>query len=181
MFPYKCFNYDMRMKKSEISKDTKYKPAIRDMLTIPYVGYSTINSSGNKVAYLMGELNLKDNNWGAQCYIYDIEKKINKKITKDSNSSNIRWLDNDSLAMIKYNPSDGNRQIFIYDNLVGDGFQVTNHSSSITNFEIFQDGFIFLSSEPPKQNNIGNFKHVEEEIGSSKLYYINKEMAKKNR
>ncbi len=171
----------MCMKKSEISKETKYKPTIRDMLTIPYVGYSTINPSGNKVAYLMGELNLKDNNWGVQCYIYDVDKKVNKKITKDSNSSNIRWLDNDSLAMIKYNPSDGNRQIFIYDNLLGDGFQVTNHSSPITNFEIFQDGFIFLSSGSPKQNNIGNFKHVEEEIGSSKLFFINKETAKKNR
>jgi dipeptidyl aminopeptidase/acylaminoacyl peptidase len=171
----------MRMIKTETPKETKYKPTIRDMLTIPYVGYSTINSSGSKVAYLMGELNLKENNWGAQCYIYDLEKKTNKKIVNDSNSSNIRWLDNDSLAMIKYNPSDGNRQIFIYDNLLGDGLQVTNHHSSIISFEIFQDGFIFLSSESPEQNKIGNFKHVEEEKGSSRLYYINKEIAKKNR
>ena len=165
----------------ESTKEAKYKPTIKDILTIPYVGYSTINSSGNKVAYLMGELNLKDNNWGAHCYIYDVERKENYKITKDSNSSNIRWLNNDSLAMIRYNPSDGNRQIFIYDNLLGEGFQVTNHSSSIISFEIFQDGFIFLSTESQEKKNIGNFKHVEEEIGSSKLHYINIETVRKNK
>lgn len=162
-------------------QETRYKPTIKDMLTIPYVGYSTINSSGNKVAYLMGELNLKNNNWGAHCYIYDVEKKSSYKITEDSNASNIRWIDDDSLAMIKYNPSDGNKQIFIYDNLLGDGFQLTNHSSSIINFEIFQEGFVFLSSKPEQQKNVGNFTHVEEELGSSKLFYISTEKATRNK
>ena len=172
--------YSYRFIMNNKSQQSKYKPTVKDMFTLPYTGYSTINPSGTRVAYLRGIIDLKENSFGAYCHIYDCDKKLDFQLTKDAYASNIRWIDDDTLVIIKYSPKEGNRQIFLYDNLVGDGLQLTNHSSSINNFEIFQEGFIFLTFEPAMNKKIGNFAHVEEEEGSSKLYYLNTKLAKKN-
>ena len=163
------------------SNKPNYKPSIKDMLTYPYLGYSTINSASTKVAFLEASLNLKENKWMPQCLIYDIITKKTRKLSKEFCSSNLRWINDATLATIRFNTADYNRQIFIYEDLFGEPIQITQHSSSIDNFEVFQNGFVFLSSKPKEKRQIGNFTHVEEELGSSGLFYVNIELAKKNK
>jgi dipeptidyl aminopeptidase/acylaminoacyl peptidase len=158
----------------------KHKPTIKEMLTYPYLGYSTINSSGDKVAFLEAPLNLKENRWEPHCVIYDLKTEKARKLTKEYCSSNLRWIKDETLATIRFDSSDNDRQIYVYEELFGEPTRITHHSSSINSFEIFQSGFIFMSSKPKENEHIGSFTHVEEEFGSSELYYVNMELAKKN-
>ncbi len=174
----------MRIFKKIMNKDkeiAKHKPTIKDMLTYPYLGYSTINPAGNKIAFLEAPLNLKKNKWNPQCLIYDVSTQKTRKLTNEYCSSNLRWVNNDTLATIRFNTSDNNRQIYVYEDLFGEPTRITEHCASINNFEIFENGFAYLSSQPKESKHIGNFSHVEEESGSSALYYVNMELAKRNK
>jgi dipeptidyl aminopeptidase/acylaminoacyl peptidase len=70
-------------------------------------------------------------------------------------------------------------QIFIFESLIGEGFQVTDHTGGIKEFCPFTDGFVYIANDTKKdekkkrESRLGNFIQVEEEKSASSLYYVN--------
>lgn len=157
------------------NKNQKYKPKIRDLLTLPEIWGICINPAGSKVAYYHPLMNLRENYVERHCYIYDHEKKRTYRFTKSGTLYNIKWIDNNSLAFAK---RDENKdfQIYFYENLIGEGQQITSHLGGINSFDTFNKGFVFIANNPKKKNEFrenkyGKFIHVEEEESKLTIYY----------
>ena len=124
-----------------------YLPTIKDILLLPLIGDVQANNIGTKIAYRKGNVNLKDNKIDSYFCIYDCEKEKTFYLTQTGTSLNFHWLNNDTLAMRKSTDSTG-AQIFLFEGLMGEGFQVTDHQGGIEDFCPFADGFIFIARNP---------------------------------
>lgn len=159
----------------------KKRPTVKDIVALPFYGPKPyVSPDCSKVIYLKGVPNLRTNSFVVEGYIYEIETKTTYRLF--TNSRNIRWLDNDSICCLKSVQPSGNAQIQVYQGLVGEPIQVTEHPISIQNFEPFAEGFVFTSSRANSKpgKRIGNFKHVENEEPNNGLFYVNSERALKN-
>ncbi|MGY5870715.1 MAG: prolyl oligopeptidase family serine peptidase [Candidatus Thorarchaeota archaeon] len=159
----------------------KKRLTVKEQVTLPSYGpFPYVSPDCSKVLYLKGIPNLKTNGFDVLGYIYNVESKTTHQAFKGSR--NIKWLDNSSICCLKSVQSSGNTQIHIYRDLVGEPIQITEHPSSIQSFEVFGDGFVFtsssISSKPEKR--IGNFNHVESEVPTNSLFYVDSERASKN-
>ncbi|MFX0061675.1 MAG: alpha/beta hydrolase family protein [Candidatus Hermodarchaeota archaeon] len=166
------------------TKKEKYQPTIKDMLFLPLVGGARTSPDGTKVAYLMGYLNLKKNNFEVYCYIYNVQSNQIYQLTQTGRASTIQWVNDNTLALRKL--TDNGFQIFLFEELIGEGFQVTNHPGGVESFRHFANGFVFLANKPEKINKnrqakFGSLIHVEEEESSSALYYIDIERVREAR
>lgn len=166
------------MKKMETVKKEKYLPKVKNILTLPYTGYSCINPKSSYIFYTTAQFNLLENSIKSNCFVYDIEKDQSFKLVQSGSPSNLRWLDDNTIALIREDSLSKKRQIFIYEDKFGEGSRITDHSNSVQRFEVFGNGFIFLSTKEDKDKKFGTYKHVEEEIGNSALYYVDIEISK---
>ncbi|MCW3976456.1 MAG: prolyl oligopeptidase family serine peptidase [Candidatus Bathyarchaeota archaeon] len=154
----------------------KHKPTIRDMFQLPMVGGGRISPRGDKVLYRIGYWNFKDNQFEVYSYLYDAHADRTFGFTKTGTVSEIRWLNNQSLALLK--AADHNDfQIYVFEELMGEGRQITDHPGGIRTFEPFGNGFIYIAERKPEQqiareNRYGTFVDVEEEESLSALYYV---------
>ena len=158
-------------------KDKK-RPTVREIVGLPLFGPKPyVSPDCTRVIFLKGLPNLKKNSLDVEGYIYNIEsKKTNLLFT---NCRNIKWFDSDSICCLKSIRDSETMQIHIFQDLIGEPIQVTSHPQSIQNFEVFGDGFVFVSSSEKHQfpERIGNFKHVESEVPTSGLFYVHRKRA----
>ena len=158
-------------------KDKK-RPTVREIAALPLFGPKPyVSPDCSKVIFLKGLPNLKKNSLDVEGYIYNIEsKKTNLLFT---NCQNIKWFDSQSICCLKSVQNSETMQIHIFQDLIGEPIQVTSHPQSIQNFEVFGDGFVFVSSSEKHQfpERIGNFKHVESEVPTSGLFYVHRKRA----
>ncbi|NHJ49041.1 MAG: S9 family peptidase [Asgard group archaeon] len=158
----------------------KHKPKLMEYFLTSEPSGSLPNPDGSKVAY--GELyvNLKENRYERHCYIYDVKLNTHFRLTQIPVASNIRWLDNNSLVILARD-NNSQYQIFLYENLIGDGQQITFHPGGVRIFELFNNGFVFIANNPSKSKNdkkLANYTHIEEEESTTALYYIDLQKAK---
>ncbi|MFW9995834.1 MAG: prolyl oligopeptidase family serine peptidase [Candidatus Odinarchaeota archaeon] len=159
----------------------KYKPTIKDLLLLPIIGDSRASPDGTKIAYRKAFVHLGDNRIELYCYIYDLQTEQTYQLTKTGTASMIRWSGKNTLALRK--DTENNFQIFIFEDLIGEGFQVTDHPGGIDAFDPFASGFVFLATKADqkmeaRRSKFGNFVHVEEEESLSALYYIDLDRVK---
>lgn len=159
----------------------KERLTVKDQVTLPFFGtYPYVSPDCSKVIYLKCVPKLKTNDFDIIGFIYNIESKTTHQLFKGSR--NIKWLESNSICCLKPVQPSENTQIHVYRDLIGEPIQITDHPSSIQNFEVFGDGFVFtsssISSKPGKR--IGNFNHVESEVPSNRLFYVNSERAMQN-
>ncbi|MFW9926404.1 MAG: alpha/beta hydrolase family protein [Candidatus Thorarchaeota archaeon] len=159
----------------------KKRLTVKEQVTLPTYGFwPYVSPDSSKVMYLKAVPNLKTNGLDVLGYIYDIEAKSTHRLFKGRR--NIKWLDSNSICCLKTVQPSGNEQIHVYRDLIGEPIQITDHPSSIQNFEVFGDGFVFTSSsirfKAPVR--IGNFNHVESEVPSTGLFYVSSERATQN-
>ena len=154
-----------------------YKPTIKDILLLPLFGDVQANPNGTKVAYHQGYVNLKDNKLNIYCNIHDLEKESSYCLTQTGTPGKFHWVNNETLALMKRTESNP-FQIFVFEKLIGEGFQVTDHVGGINDFSPFADGFVYIANNPEKaerkkrESRLGKFIHVEEEKSISSLYYF---------
>ncbi|MHA2203733.1 MAG: hypothetical protein ACW991_08595, partial [Candidatus Hodarchaeales archaeon] len=158
-----------------VDTNSKTRPSIKDQLLLPKVGDARINSDGTRVAYLQAFSNLRDNSFEVYCYIYDINTESTYQLTKTGVASTIRWVDEKTLALRK--KTENGFQLFVYEGLIGEGVQITDHPGGIEIFEPFANGFMFLAERSSadlesRKQKYGDFINVEEEVSLSSLYYI---------
>jgi dipeptidyl aminopeptidase/acylaminoacyl peptidase len=157
------------------NKTYKYKPKMKDLLTLPEIWGICINHNGNKIAYYHPFMNLRDNYIERHCYIYDNVMKKTYKFTKSGTQYNLKWVDNNSLTLARRDENN-DYQIFFYENLIGEGQQITFHAGGINSYEIFNRGIIFVANNPKKKNEFrekkyGQLIHFEEEESRLSIYY----------
>ncbi|MBV9786946.1 MAG: S9 family peptidase, partial [Chloroflexi bacterium] len=82
-------------------------------------------------------------------------------------------------AVLKQGPDeDDTAQIWLYEGLLGEGWQISEHKPGVEWFMPLADGVIFLARHPERQENqqrkdrFGTFVHFEQENSTSALYYV---------
>ncbi|UCG01994.1 MAG: S9 family peptidase [Candidatus Heimdallarchaeota archaeon] len=159
------------------SSQDLYQPTIKDILLLPLFGDIQTNPNGTKVAYCTGYMNLNENKINSYCCIQDLEKESTYYLTRTGSLGNFHWVNNETLAVMKRTDS-APFQIFLFESLVGEGFQVTDHAGGINDFQPFANGFVFIANNPEKDEKkkrearFGNFIQVENEKSISSLYYV---------
>jgi dipeptidyl aminopeptidase/acylaminoacyl peptidase len=161
-----------------------YQPTIKDILLLPLFGDIQTNPNGTKVAYRTGYMNLNENKSNIYCCIHDLAKESSYHLTRTGSPGNFHWIDNESLAVMKRTDS-APFQIYVFEGLIGEGFQVTDHAGGINDFHPFANGFVFIANSPEKDEKkkrearLGNFIRVENEKSISSLYYVDTNKMKK--
>ncbi len=156
-------------------------PSFKDILSISRPVEIKISPDGDKVAYVLESPNWKENRYESYCYIYFVDNDQSFKLTNTScECSNLRWVSNDSLALLKKNLTikKSQKQIYLYEHLIGDGLRITDSEHDIQHFEFFSNGFIYTTEDKTKASttvtdNFGDIVHVEEEQSKDALFYTN--------
>ena len=158
----------------------KHRPTIRDMFQIPMVGGGRISPDGDRVIYRLGYIdNFKDNQFEVYAYLHDSQTSDTHQFTRSRRVTEVRWVDNQTLALLKPVENAG-LQIHVFEGLVGEGQQITDHTGGIQTFEPFGNGFIYIAErktekQAARESKYGNFVNVEEEESPSALYYVDRE------
>ncbi|HUU78611.1 MAG TPA: prolyl oligopeptidase family serine peptidase [candidate division Zixibacteria bacterium] len=157
------------------------QPTIEDMISLGIQTQMKISPNGEKVAYINRIPNWNKNNYESRCFIYD--SKLNKtfQLTRFGSISQIEWIDNNSLAILKVDPElkESSNQIFVFENLIGEPWQLTDHTGGVQSFKLFGKGVLFLAKNPERSENkermekFGTYIHFEQEKSASALYYTN--------
>jgi dipeptidyl aminopeptidase/acylaminoacyl peptidase len=167
-------------------RENKISPTIEDMISLTYPVGTRISSNGEKVAYSIRKANWNKNLYEFECFIYDIKSKKTFQITRDSVITDYQWINDNSLAILKKSAKDeqAKQQIWLYENLIGDGWQVTDHKRGVQSFKPFAQGIIYQGNnvergeKEKRKTKFGTFVHFEEEESASALYYLNFEKMK---
>lgn len=160
----------------------KITPTIKDLICHPYPITGEISPDGKKVAFILVKTNWSKNRYERICYIYDIETSKTFQLTQGKSITSLRWYNNSSLAMLKsldgVSKAEKKEQIWVYEELYGDGSTITDQATGIQAFEPYERGFVYLANNLEKKKrkkrkkNFGNIIHVEEEESTSALYYV---------
>jgi len=161
-----------------------YQPSITDMISLEVPNafvQSKASPDGRKIAYAVRTTNWKKNHYEALCYVYDTQQDRSFQLTRSDNVTQLHWIDSNSLAVLKGDPSDKKKksQVWIFENLIGEGTQITDHKTGVQSFKPFAGGILFLADNPekkerkPRTEEFGSFTHFEQEESASALYYVN--------
>ena len=163
--------------------EKKYHPSIRDLINLPFISEATTAPNGCKVAYILRIPNWAEDCYESRCFVYDLVKKRHYQITHTGTVSNLQWLEHQSLALLKssFKTKEDNQdkpQIWVFEELIGEGIQVTSHPSGVQKFQPFAKGLIYLAQDTKRAEKkertqkFGTFIHVEQEESTLALYYI---------
>jgi dipeptidyl aminopeptidase/acylaminoacyl peptidase len=161
-----------------------YKPTITDMISLKAPDLSVqprVSPDGGRIAYAVRATNWNKNRYESFCHVYDVKLEREFQVTRSGNVKQLRWIDCDTLALLKEDPSgeEAKPQVWFFENLVGEGLQVTDHESGVQSFEPFAGGILFLAEDPERKKRkarseeFGSFTHFEQEESASALYYVN--------
>jgi len=162
---------------------SKYKPTITDFISLGFIINSKISPAGDKVAFVKTSPNWNKNQYERLCFVHDVKKDITYQLTRSGITSQIEWINNESLAILKaeFNDNDRGNQIYVFDNMIGEPWKVTNHKKGIQNFKVFGQGLLYLAKDPEKQerkkrkNKFGTYVYFEQEKSESALYFVDLE------
>ena len=160
----------MRSKNAESGK--KRRPTIKDIVTQTSYYNPVPSPDGKKVAFTEILPDLANNTIIGRCYIYDTESQQTFRAYEDG--IDFHWLDEKTLSMVRHAPSGSPRwsDIYLVENLVGEGIRIVSHPSRITKYAPFAEGFVYLANKDIEQSRIGNLVHVESEQSKSAVFYV---------
>ena len=163
----------------------KRLPSIDETISLRFPVVSRSSPDCVKVAYTVRTTNWAENRYEHQCYVYDVHKEESHQLTRSGNVTDVQWVDNDSLAVLMENTSKEEKlQVWLFENLIGEGLQVTDHENGVQSFRVFSDGVLYVSDDPEKlqrkerSDHYGNFTHFEKEESASALYYTDIQLMK---
>jgi dipeptidyl aminopeptidase/acylaminoacyl peptidase len=161
----------------------KYQPDLRDLFSVEYPGSVKISPDGQKVAVLVERVNWNEDRYETQCLVYDATNGRLNPLNRSGSIRQVEWLDDETLAVLKSgfdkdDTPESKAQIWLYEELVGEGWMVTDHKSGVESFKPFAGGFLYLAADPERaekkarKERFGEFNHFEQEDSPSALYYI---------
>lgn len=159
------------------------KPALRDMLALEIPFEVKLSPGGGKAAILVHSTNWKDDFYENVCYVQDLARSAARsaprRLNRFGNVIQMEWLDEDTLALLKTSEvEDQEPQVWLYEGLIGDGWQVTDHKEGVGSFRPFAGGLLYLAADPKRvekkerAGRFGYYQHFEQEDSASALYYL---------
>ena len=154
-------------------------PELRDLILLENVIEVRLNPRGNRAALRIEHPRWDENRYCRDVVVADVESGRQHLLTRFAGCEQISWLADDTLAVLKSDGSpDDKPQVYVYEGLVGDGWQVTVADQGVESFEPFADGIVFValtSGDPATQkreDRFGSYVHVEAEPGKKTLHYV---------
>ncbi|MGA8048140.1 MAG: hypothetical protein WCA30_17935, partial [Dermatophilaceae bacterium] len=154
-------------------------PQLRDLILLDSVVEVRLSPRGDRAAIRIEHARWDENRYCRDVAVVDVESGVRRRMTRFAACDQIRWLSDDVLAVLKSDGSpDAKAQVYVYEGLVGDGWQVTEAEHGVDSFEPFADGIVYLSrkSDDPaleaREDRYGSYVHVEEEPGRTAVYYL---------
>jgi dipeptidyl aminopeptidase/acylaminoacyl peptidase len=154
-------------------------PDVRDLILLESVLEVRLNTRGDRAALRIEHPRWDENRYCRDVLVADVESGRHRRLTRFAVCDGIRWLDDDTLAVLKSDGSpDDKPQVYVYEGLVGDGWQVTQAGQGVEAFEPFADGIVFVSvrsgnpATEKREDRFGSFVHVEAELGRRALHYV---------
>lgn len=171
----------LSVEKNTTTSNGKNKPSITDMVSLEIPTNFKISPEGDKVAYSLKYTDWSKNRYESRIHIFYIKEDKTTQLTRSGLISDMQWINNDSLAVLKQNFDDGNskNQIYIYENLIGEPWIATDHKDGVNSFRKFANGILFKANDPEKsekkkrKEEFGSIVHFEQEKSANALYYIN--------
>jgi hypothetical protein len=155
-------------------------PSLRDMLGLDLPLGLKLSPGGSRLAFRVRSTDWKRNRYEYHLFVHDVAAEKTSCLTRNGSSYDFEWLNEGTLAAI-LNP-DG--QVYVFENLIGEGWQVTDHKGGVDLFWPFAGGILYLADDPkreedkPRKDRFGTFKHFEQERSTSGLYYLSLEALK---
>ncbi|MBN1919818.1 MAG: S9 family peptidase [Anaerolineae bacterium] len=163
----------------EAPQTPKFQPALRDMVMLDIPFSAKAAPEGDRVALLTRSTNWNDNQYERLCYIHDLTDGVTTPLTRTGYVFQMEWLDKDTLILLWTGPDyDDRPQVWLYERLFGQAWQVTHHRTGVDWFAPFTGGMLFLASHPerekrkPRTSRFGKYTHFEHDDSASALYYI---------
>lgn len=161
--------------------EEKHPPTIENMISLTIPFNVRISPNGEKVAYSIRKANWNKNLHEFECFIYYIESKKTSQLTRDCIITDFQWINDKTLAILKKSTKDkdAKEQVWFYEDLIGDGWQVTDHKLGVQSFKPFAQGIVYQANDlergekKKRKTKFGTFVHFEEEESASALYYVN--------
>ncbi len=154
-----------------------YHPSLRDMLMLSRPSDVRISPDGARLAFTVQVTNWQDDCYESACVIHDLDSGLTTPLTRTGSVSQMAWVDDRTLAVLRRTDG-GESQVWLYERLVGEGWQVTRHKGGVQWFEPFAGGILFLADDPERneqkerKDRFGQFTHFEQEPSASALYYV---------
>ena len=148
------------------------------MISLRIPSTPRVTSSGSKVAYTVRTTDWAENRYENRCFVFDALSGDTFQLTRTGDLTDLHWIGDSSLAILKGNPGkDEKPQIWLFENLMGEGLQITDHEEGVQSFRPFADGVLFVADDPERKlrkergDRYGNFTVFEGEESASALYY----------
>jgi len=164
-----------------------YKPTIPEMISLRVPVRSEVSPDGRKVAYTVRHADWNKNLYESVCHVHDTGARSGRKaqgqglsyqLTRSGDATEFHWIGDESLAVLKTDGSEsGKPQVWLFENLVGEGIQVTDHKAGVQSFQPFTGGILYLADSPvrserkSRKERFGSVVHFEQEDSASALYY----------
>ena len=155
-----------------------YQPTLRDMVMLEAPFDVKVSPDGTWVAINARSANWKEDRYDNVCYVCDTSKGTMRRVNQTGSVNQVEWAGAETLSLLKQSAGDEKAQIWLYEGLIGEGWQVTDHKTGVQWFKPFAGGFLFKAKHPerdekkPRADRFGKFTHFEQEESASALYYV---------
>jgi dipeptidyl aminopeptidase/acylaminoacyl peptidase len=162
---------------AEAHRPAPYQPTIRDTILLEIPLDIRVSPSGHRAALLVRTTDWLDNRYRVDCRVHDVTAGATYRLTHTGDVLQAEWIDDRTLALLRPG-ADGRAQIWLYEDLIGDGWPVTDHPTGVEWFKPFAGGFLYRARDPERltqagrAGRIGSFTHVEREESAAALYYV---------
>src|SRR5688572_10400906 len=98
-------------------------PGLRDLVLLESVLEVRLSPRGDLAALRIEHARWDENRYCRDVVVVDVESGRQRRLTRFAGCDQIRWLCDDTLAVLKSNGSPDDRpQVHVYEGLVGDGW-----------------------------------------------------------
>ena len=160
-----------------------HQPTLREMLALDVPVEVKLAPGGAWAAFLVRTMNWKNNRYENVCYVQNLAaggQTSPRRLNRSGSVQQMEWLNDDTLALLKTGNANGQpAQVWLYEGLIGEGWQVTSHKEGVSSFRPFAGGLIFLADDPrrtekkKRTERFGQYQHFEQEDSAAALYYLN--------
>jgi dipeptidyl aminopeptidase/acylaminoacyl peptidase len=159
--------------------DSRNTPSLRDLVLLDQPMWIRVSPGGQRAAIGVRTTNWKDNRYETVCRVARLSGGGARALNRTGNVVTAHWLDDHDLALLMRRSGEhAKTQVWLYEDLCGDGWAVTDHKTGVDAFHPFAAGFVFLARDPERDENktrserFGRFTHFEQQPSASALYYV---------
>lgn len=155
-----------------------YQPSLREMVDLDLPIDVRISPRGKRAAWIVQRANWKENRYDKICMVCDLSTGQPHQLTRSGVVLQIEWLSDSLLVVLRETPGEnGKAQIWAFEELIGEGVQLSDHKGGVQSFKPFAGGILYLASDPERQEKkkrkakYGSFTYFEQEHSAAALYF----------